>query len=499
MALQASDRVFRFIVLFFNCLLTFGSYFCFDMPSVLQDTFTNPVHQNCTDGNKTMNITPHCNVTCDDCLEMSPDNYNLLYAIYAWTNAVVVIGAGFLIDKLGNRIGLFLFSFLCVLGSSTFAAGAMLKGTSAMLPVMLLGRLLFGSGNGSLTIVQNRLTAYWFRNKELALAFGITLAFSRLGSVLNFFLTQNFEATYGLNWTLWGGAMLCGLGFTSACIVSFLDIWGVKQLGDADSLKIESKKLRVTDIRYFSLSYWLLALTIMFFYNGVFPFVADSSKFIHTKYHIKDTTSAYISGAVYDVSMVLSPFLGGLIDVVGKRGYLALGCAVVTIPVFGLLAFTNVYPLVATLWLGITYSFAAASMWPSIPLVVSQATIGTAMGLTTSIQMIGIGISNLVVGQILGKEKDSDDPAKQTETLHRWKFVMIFLLGNTLACVVTALFLNINDRRKGGILNLSRREKAAAIGTINSVIASSNDASNNSSDSSDDEREPLIRKRNAIN
>ncbi len=41
-------------------------------------------------------------------------------------------------------------------------------------------------------------------------------------------------------------------------------------------------------------------------------------------------------------------------------------------------------------------------MWPSIPLVVSQATIGSAMGVTTSVQMIGIGVSNLIVGQILG-------------------------------------------------------------------------------------------------
>lgn len=48
-----------------------------------------------------------------------------------------------------------------------------------------------------------------------------------------------------------------------------------------------------------------------------------------------------------------------------------------------------------------------ASLWPSIPLVVSQATVGTAMGLTTSIQMIGIGISNLIVGQILGKNDKS--------------------------------------------------------------------------------------------
>lgn len=450
--MDPSRAPYRFLVLFFNCMLTFGSYFCFDMPSVLQDDFTNS--ENCT--NVTAGNVSHQVCDCDGCLGMSDDDYNLLYAIYAWTNALVVIGAGFLIDKLGNRLGVFLFSFLCVLGSCTFAAGAFLKGTSYLLPVMLLGRLLFGSGNGSLTIVQNRITAYWFKNKELALAFGITLAFSRLGSVLNFFLTQSFKDVHGLPWTLWGGAMLCGLGFICALVVSFLDKMGVRALGDEDNLKMQSKKLKLTDIKHFSLSYWLLALAIMFFYNGVFPFVADASKFIHLKYHMDPKVSAYIAGAVYDVSMVLSPFLGGIIDVIGKRGILALLCSLLTIPLFGLLAFTTVYPLVCTLWLGVTYSFAAASLWPSIPLVVSQATVGTAMGLTTSIQMIGIGISNLIVGQILGKN-DKDQDADQT--LRRWKFVMIFLLANSLACVATTTFLNINDKRKGGILNISRKER----------------------------------------
>lgn len=48
-------------------------------------------------------------------------------------------------------------------------------------------------------------------------------------------------------------------------------------------------------------------------------------------------------------------------DVIGKRGILALLCSLLTIPLFGLLAFTTVYPLVCTLWLGVTYSFAAVS------------------------------------------------------------------------------------------------------------------------------------------
>lgn len=139
-----------------------------------------------------------------------------------------------------SAVGVFLFSFLCVLGSSLFALGSHFRGTPYLLPLMLTGRLLFGSGNGSLTsktifqnntskliyvhfaililsyipkplsstsslVVQNRITAFWFKGKELALAFGLTLAFSRLGSVLNFFLTQKFEEQYGMQWTLWGG------------------------------------------------------------------------------------------------------------------------------------------------------------------------------------------------------------------------------------------------------------------------------------------------------
>ncbi|XP_076439964.1 lysosomal dipeptide transporter MFSD1-like [Babylonia areolata] len=484
---------YRFLVLFFNCMLTFGSYFCFDMPSVLQKTFTDA--NNCTGGNGT-DLPPPSNSSgnyscnnCTDCLGMSQDNYNLLYAIYAWTNAAVVIAAGFLIDKLGNRVGVFLFSFLCVLGSSTFAASLFLKGTAAMFPLMLLGRLIFGSGNGSLTIVQNRITAYWFKDKELAMAFGITLCFSRLGSVLNFFLTETFQEEYGLKITLWGGAFLCFLGFVSAIIVSALDRWGVKQLGDEDNQREESKKLKLTDIKNLSAQFWLVALAIMFFYNGVFPFMADASEFIKDKYGEKyglnQKTSAYIAGAVYDVSMLISPFLGGMIDILGKRGVLAFMCALLTVPVFGILAFTTIYPLIPTIWLGITYSFAAASMWPTIPLVVSQATVGTAMGLTTSMQMIGIGICNLIVGQILGKETGD---ASVGHRLERWKYVMVFLLANMLCCMAVTVILNIVDKKRNGILNISRKQKRQLQEQREWLIK----GTSSNEDSGDHETDPLL-------
>jgi hypothetical protein len=47
---------------------------------------------------------------------------------------------------------------------------------------MLLGRGVFGLGGESISVAQAAVTAEWFRGKELALASGITLSVSRLGS-----------------------------------------------------------------------------------------------------------------------------------------------------------------------------------------------------------------------------------------------------------------------------------------------------------------------------
>lgn len=50
-------------------------------------------------------------------------------------------------------------------------------------------------------------------------------------------------------------------------------------------------------------------------------------------------------------------------DNFGRRGILIFLCAILTIPVYGFLAFApSVHPLVPTIWLGFTYSIAAVSL-----------------------------------------------------------------------------------------------------------------------------------------
>jgi hypothetical protein len=71
--------------------------------------------------------------------------------------------------------------------------------------------------------------------------------------------------------------VLCGLGFVAAGVTAYLDERGMAQLGRTASTEADARRVNIKDIFKFSMSYWLVTLSIMFFYNGVFPFVADAS------------------------------------------------------------------------------------------------------------------------------------------------------------------------------------------------------------------------------
>ncbi|VDI75445.1 Hypothetical predicted protein, partial [Mytilus galloprovincialis] len=281
-------------------------------------------------------------------------------------------------------------------------------------------------------------------------------------------------------------AILCGVAFISAIIVSIMDINGVKQLGDHQALQTESKKFKLSDIKQFTLTYWLLVMAVMFYYVSLLPFMADASLFVHQKYGYSPRMSSIIVGVVYDLSIVLVPIIGMIIDRIGKRGIMMLVCSFMMIPVYAVLAFTHIHPVIVTAWLGITYSVASAVIWPSIPIVVKQSMLGTAMGVNNSIQMLGVGGANLVVGEILGK----NNSLTEEERLVRWKYMMIFLMGTSIACFTAAVFANISDAKRGGILNQSRKQmlQSKYLETEKIISVEHSEKDNNVSD----ENRPLL-------
>lgn len=67
-----------------------------------------------------------------------------------------------------------------------------------------------------------------------------------------------------------------------------------------------------------------------------------------------------MSGGTHFLTLPLRSFQ----DFVGLRGIILLACAILTLPVSAILAFTNIPPLISTIWLGLAYSFVAVSLDP---------------------------------------------------------------------------------------------------------------------------------------
>eukprot|EP00912_Choanoflagellata_sp_UC4_P002483 UC4_evm1s1573 len=285
------------------------------------------------------------------------------------------------------------------------------------------------------------------------------MSLSRAGSVLNFNLSPHFCNQYGLIATLWGGVGLTCFGLLSALIVSHLDRSGRKKLGKTSydvnhDLKEEPKKMKVLDFLKWPPSFWFLTAALCFFYNGIFPFMAEAPDFIRMKYKQSSSMAGILAGLCYDMSMILSPFMGGLIDKIGKRGYLTFLCGIMMFPVFYMLGFTNVTPYIPIVLLGLTYSLAAAALWPSVPLLVGKESVGLAYGILTSLQMISIGVCNFIIADLRDGAKPCpecktvDNNKSCHENLKSWNAVMLFMMINAGLCIVSGICLNICDLKK---------------------------------------------------
>jgi len=69
----------RYRVLILNCLLTFGSYYCFDMPANLESQIKDQVISKFSSDVNTY--------------------YNYFYLVYSWTNMLMSLCAGVMVRR----------------------------------------------------------------------------------------------------------------------------------------------------------------------------------------------------------------------------------------------------------------------------------------------------------------------------------------------------------------------------------------------------------------
>lgn len=349
-------------------------------------------------------------------LGFSDSNIGLLNAIYSFPNIIMVLVGGLIIDRIGTRSSVVIFTALILLG-------AIVTALTGNLWLMVSGRLLFGLGAESMIVAVTTIIARWFKGKELSFAFGLNLTVARLGSFLALNSPSWGKSLYDY-WQspLWITVYAGLFAFLCIAVYFFLDLYTSKNY----SMPSEGSqdKIIFKEIFQFPKSFWFITALCVTFYSAMFPFQTFAIKFFQEAHGTSREVGGGLSSILTLAAMIFTPLFGLLADKIGKRSLLMMFGSLLIIPVYLMMAykvgkpdvkseadFINItisffdidaaipfYLIIPMAMMGIAFSLVPAVMWPSVAIIVDSSKLGTAYGLMTMIQNIGLFGFNLLIG-----------------------------------------------------------------------------------------------------
>src|ERR1700721_1521300 len=346
--------------------------------------------------------------------------------MYSFPNIFTVVIGGFIIDRLGLRKSPMIFAVLSFVGPAITAA-------TSHLSVMAAGRLIFGMGAESLHVASTTALARWFRGKELSFALGLNLTASRLGT---------FAALNSPTWARWAYAnwrdpFLIALAFSALCVVAALVYWILEAWAENnyDLGKVSTDKVVFADLWKFGTSYWLIVALCVVFYSAIFPFQTFAVEFFIDAHGTSREFGGFLSSTLTLFAMIVPPLFGLLVDRVGKRALFMMLGSLLLIPVYLLMAYTHVNLYVPMAMMGVAFSLIPAVLWPSVAYIVDQSKLGTAYGLMTMIQNIGLFGLNTLGGWAKNYgHADASNPSGYN--LGMWIFSILGILGVLFASLL---------------------------------------------------------------
>jgi len=438
--------LYRWIVLIFISVAMGGNYYIYDSINPLERIFI-------------------------DRLGFSATQFGWLNASYSVAAVLTLLIGGIIIDRIGTKKAMAMFATLCLLG-------ALLTATRGEASVMIAGRTILGLGAESMIVAVTTALAKWFRGKELSFAFGINLTIARLASVAaDNSPTWAKSVFYPLGPAgppSWRGPLLLAVGAGALSVITTLVYWMLEtraeakyELGKAGSvdrlefgqtfrtrgLSPRQAVLKIwrglQEMFGFNLSYWLVVGLCFTFYSAIFPFRTFAIDFFSNKLLagagglaaseaariLAVEKAGFFNSLLPFSAMIATPLFGLLVDRVGKRAWFMMFGSLLLMPVYLIMAYTNISLFVPVILMGISFSLIPAVMWPSVAYIVDQSRLGTAYALMTLIQQIGFFLLNLLIG----KANDYSGAGLQNPggyALGMWIFSILGFVGMTFAILL---------------------------------------------------------------
>lgn len=384
-----------------------------------------------------------------------------------------LILAGIILDKMGIR-------FTGILSASMMLAGAAIKfyaisdwfvGTAletwlnswwVTLPgsakLAALGFMIFGCGCEMAGTTVSKAIAKWFKGKEMALAMGLEMAIARLGVFAVMWIAPLLAGSIN-------PSIVKPVGFCTVLLLIGLICYTVFTLMDkaldaqceaaGEKVTLDPEdEFQISDLKtiFTSKMFWLVALLCVLYYSAIFPFQRYATNFIEETLKIDAATAAQLFSFFPILAMVLTPFLGGMLDHKGKGASMLMIGALIMVCCH--LSFAFLLPLFPYKWfavtliviLGVSFSLVPAALWPSVPKIIDAKVLGSAYCLIFWVQNIGLCLVPLLIGFVL-----------QATGGYLWPMIIFSSFG--VLAFIFAIFLKIEDQKKGYGLELPNIQK----------------------------------------
>lgn len=362
------SKFYRWLVLLWLSITMFGNYYFYDALEPLADVLQKQLH-------------------------FTDQNIGLLNSFYSIAPILTVVFGGLLIDRLGIRRALLTFGIICL-------AGSVVTSLSPSFVVMAAGRFIFGMGAESLIVALTAAVAKWFKGKELSFALGLQLMLARFGS----WLAQNSPSWAHFAFKSWRGPWLVGVVFVTLCVIGPIAYWIMEQraerryalgtAGEADKIVFADVVGLLTNVSYI----YLVGLCLVF-YSAIFPFETFAVKYFMDAHGTSRELGGFLLSVLTAFTMFGTPIVGLFSDKMGRRATIMCLGVLLLIPVFLMMGYTHISLYVPMAMLGLAFTFVPAIIWPSVAYVVPSRALGTALGLMTMVQNMGMAGMNWGLGK----------------------------------------------------------------------------------------------------
>ena len=322
----------------------------------------------------------------------SQSQLGMLNGVISIPNVALALVNGLAIDRYGpSRVALWA-AAIGVLGAALTAVGEPYD-------IMVAGRFLFGVSEGAIFIALVAGLARWFSRSGIALATALYLSLARVGSYAVDTSTAWARPLYERGWQppLWLGTGITLAGLAAAATFYLLD---------RDHRPIEwparpdaTERVLWRDLLTFDPSYWYILGLHVLYAAVFFPFRTTYAieYFQHAK-GLSLQQAGLANSWVFFAAIFATPFFGLLADRLGHRALMLVAGTLLLPLTFIVLELTDLSLWVSTVMMGISFSLVPAVIWPATTLIVEHRRLGTALGLITLIQALGMAASNLAAG-----------------------------------------------------------------------------------------------------